>query len=45
MIMHVSEEYKEQVHCGIGHVIAAPTVHQSVEENNTKRCQEMRAVH
>jgi hypothetical protein len=45
MIIQVSEEYKEPVHYGNGHVIAAPTVDQSVRENETTFCQEMRAVH
>jgi hypothetical protein len=43
--MHGSEKYKELVHCRNGHVIAAPTVDESVRENDSKLCQDMRAVH
>jgi hypothetical protein len=45
MILHVSEEHNEPVDCGNGHSIAAPKVDQLVRENETKVCQEMRAVH
>jgi hypothetical protein len=45
MIKQASEEYKELVHFGNDHIIAAPTVEQSIRENQIKFCQDMRAVH